>query len=83
MPNDFIPRINAGEYQEDFVAAETSARYSWRVCGVAAIAGLLFRLDIALINGAGVFSHIQFYLNGFQTELAVSFLLLGCIAVPE
>jgi sugar porter (SP) family MFS transporter len=54
--------------------------YAWLVCGVAAIAGLLFGFDIAVINGAIVFLRVQFRLTDFETEFAVSSLLIGCIA---
>jgi SP family arabinose:H+ symporter-like MFS transporter len=54
--------------------------YAWLVCGIAAIAGLLFGFDIAVINGAIVFLRIQFHLTDFETEFAVSSLLVGCIA---
>jgi SP family arabinose:H+ symporter-like MFS transporter len=47
--------------------------YAWLVCGVASIAGLLFGFDI-------VFLRIQFHLTDFETEFAVSSLLIGCIA---
>jgi SP family arabinose:H+ symporter-like MFS transporter len=57
-----------------------SLEYVWLVCGVAAIAGLLFGFDIAVINGAIVFLRVQFHLTDFQTEFAVSSLLFGCIA---
>lgn len=56
-----------------------NSAYAWVVCGVAAIAGLLFGFDIAVINGAIVFLRAQFRLTDFQTELAVSFLLMGCV----
>lgn len=54
--------------------------YAWLVCGVAAIAGLLFGFDIAVINGAIIFLRTQFHLTDFETEFAVSSLLVGCIA---
>jgi SP family arabinose:H+ symporter-like MFS transporter len=56
-----------------------SQRYVWLVCGIAAIAGLLFGFDIAVINGAVVFLRVQFHLTDFETEFAVSSLLVGCI----
>lgn len=42
--------------------------------------GPAFRFDIAVINGAIVFLRVQFHLTDFQTEFAVSSLLIGCIA---
>jgi sugar porter (SP) family MFS transporter len=46
---------------------------------VAAIGGLLFGFDTAVINGAIVFIRQQFGLSDTQTEIAASSLLLGCI----
>lgn len=80
MPSGPIPRADVGEQQrESCTEAKANTGYSWLVSGVAAIAGLLFGFDIAVINGAIVFLRGQFHLNDFQTELAVSFLLMGCI----
>jgi SP family arabinose:H+ symporter-like MFS transporter len=47
---------------------------------VAAISGLLFGFDIAVINGAIIFLREQFALSEFQTEVAASALLAGCVA---
>jgi sugar porter (SP) family MFS transporter len=46
---------------------------------VAAIGGLLFGFDTAVINGAIVFLKRQFSLNDSQTELAASSILMGCV----
>jgi sugar porter (SP) family MFS transporter len=46
---------------------------------VAAIGGLLFGFDTAVINGAIVFIRQQFGLSDAQTEIAASSLLLGCV----
>jgi sugar porter (SP) family MFS transporter len=46
---------------------------------VAALGGLLFGFDTAIINGAIVFLKRQFGWNDWQTELAASSLLAGCI----
>jgi sugar porter (SP) family MFS transporter len=46
---------------------------------VAAIGGLLFGFDTAVINGAIVFIKQQFALSESQTEIAASSLLLGCV----
>jgi sugar porter (SP) family MFS transporter len=46
---------------------------------VAAIGGLLFGFDTAVINGAIVFIKEQFGLSDSQTEIAASSLLLGCV----
>src|ERR1017187_3175569 len=47
---------------------------------VAAIGGVLFGVDTAVINGAIVFLKRYFTLNTSQTEFAASSLLLGCVA---
>jgi sugar porter (SP) family MFS transporter len=52
------------------------------VCGIAAVAavsGLLFGFDTAVINGALVFLREQFRLSDGQTEVAAGSLLLGCV----
>jgi MFS transporter, SP family, arabinose:H+ symporter len=61
-------------------APEGSVRFAYRVCAVAALSGLLFGFDIAVINGALVFLRDQFHLTDLETEFAASSLLFGCIA---
>src|SRR6266850_6067170 len=56
-----------------------SARYLYLPAMVAAIGGLLFGFDTAVINGAIVFIKQQFGLSDSQTEVAASSLLLGCV----
>ncbi len=46
---------------------------------VAATSGLLFGFDIAVINGAIIYLRDQLHLTEFQTEIAASSLLFGCI----
>src|SRR5882762_5264320 len=58
---------------------EGSARYLYLPALVAAIGGLLFGFDTAVINGAIVFIKRQFVLSDSQTEIAASSLLLGCV----
>src|ERR1700737_106840 len=58
---------------------EGSALYLYRSAAVAAIGGLLFGFDTAVINGAIVFLKNQFSLSDSQTEVAASSLLLGCV----
>ncbi len=60
--------------------AQSTGSYAYMVCAIAALAGLLFGFDIAVINGALVFLRDQFHLSDFATELAASSLLAGCIA---
>jgi sugar porter (SP) family MFS transporter len=47
---------------------------------VAALSGLLFGFDIAVINGAIIFLRQQFALTELQTQTAASSLLAGCVA---
>jgi sugar porter (SP) family MFS transporter len=56
-----------------------SSRYLYLPAAIAAIGGLLFGFDTAVINGAIVFLKSQFVLNDAQTEIAASSLLLGCV----
>jgi len=56
-----------------------SARSVYLPAMVAAIGGLLFGFDTAVINGAIVFIKQQFRLSDSQTEIAASSLLLGCV----
>ncbi len=59
--------------------AQGSSLYVYLAAMVAATAGLLFGFDIAVINGAIIFLQSQFHLSDFQTEIATSSLLFGCI----
>ncbi|MHB8390737.1 MAG: sugar porter family MFS transporter [Acidobacteriaceae bacterium] len=80
MPSGYIPGVHGSEKYVSSAETNVSQSYAWLVCGVAAIAGLLFGFDIAVINGAIVFLRVQFRLTDFETEFAVSSLLIGCIA---
>ena len=55
------------------------AGYVYLIAAVAAISGLLFGFDIAVINGAILFLKQQFALAEVQTEFAASALLIGCV----
>jgi sugar porter (SP) family MFS transporter len=72
------PTINTNEHVEE--VQKGSARYLYLPAIVAAIGGLLFGFDTAVINGAIVFIKRQFLLSDSQTEIAASSLLLGCVA---
>src|SRR6202140_4186444 len=71
------PVTNTTGYIEQL--QEGSARYVYLPAMVAAIGGLLFGFDTAVINGAIVFIKQQFGLSESQTEIAASSLLLGCV----
>jgi sugar porter (SP) family MFS transporter len=61
-------------------AAQDSPRRSiYLPAMVAAMGGLLFGFDTAVINGAIVFLKRQFSLSASQTELAASSILVGCV----
>ncbi|MGO9262826.1 MAG: sugar porter family MFS transporter [Bryobacteraceae bacterium] len=53
--------------------------YVYLLSAVAALAGLLFGFDTAVINGALVFLRQEFRLTDGQTEMAASALLVGCL----
>jgi MFS transporter, SP family, arabinose:H+ symporter len=57
-----------------------SAVYVYLASIVAAISGLLFGFDIAVINGAIIYLRKQFMLSDVQTEFAATALLTGCVA---
>lgn len=56
-----------------------SRAYSYRISAVAALGGLLFGFDTAIINGAIVFLRRQFQWTNLETEIAASSLLVGCV----
>lgn len=61
-------------------ASTTSRAYLYGLSGAAALSGLLFGFDTAVINGALVFLKEQLRLTDLQTEAAASALLVGCLA---
>jgi SP family arabinose:H+ symporter-like MFS transporter len=65
--------------QETALAGRGSALFVYFTSIVAATSGLLFGFDIAVINGAIIFLREQFGLTEFQTEVAASSLLIGCV----
>ncbi len=54
--------------------------YVYLISTVAALSGLLFGFDTAVINGALPFLRDEFRLGDFQVELIAGVLLAGCIA---
>lgn len=57
-----------------------SGRYAYLTAAVAAISGLLFGFDTAVINGALLFLRQDLQLSTQGTEVATSSLLFGCAA---
>jgi sugar porter (SP) family MFS transporter len=53
--------------------------YVYMAACAAAVSGLLFGFDTAVINGALLFLRADFHLTDFYTELVASGLLCGCI----
>lgn len=56
-----------------------STLYVYAISGVAAVGGLLFGFDTAIIAGAIEFVRVQFQLNPHSEGFVVSSLLIGCI----
>jgi len=61
-------------------ATPASRAYVYLISCVAALSGLLFGFDTAVINGALPFLRDEFRLGDFQVELIAGVLLAGCIA---
>jgi sugar porter (SP) family MFS transporter len=55
-----------------------SSRYAYLIAAVAAVSGLLFGFDTAVINGALIFLRQELGLSTRETEVATSSLLVGC-----
>ena len=56
----------------------SSSRYPYLIAAVAAISGLLFGFDTAVINGALIFLREELDLTTKGTEIATTSLLVGC-----
>jgi sugar porter (SP) family MFS transporter len=71
--------MNPINSQETIRPQGGAKRHLYLPAAVAAIGGLLFGFDTAVINGAIVFLKRQFALTDAQTEFGASSLLLGCV----
>ena len=71
--------MNSANKEKAVRVPSRSPRYLYLAAAVAAIGGLLFGFDTAVINGAIVFLRRQFALTDSQTEIGASSLLLGCV----
>lgn len=60
-------------------ADEFNPSYVYFVSSIAALGGLMFGFDTAIISGAGTFIKSFFELNNMQFGWAVSSLLVGCL----
>ncbi|MCR5891008.1 MFS transporter, partial [Hymenobacter sp. J193] len=56
-----------------------SPRYVYLIATVAALGGLLFGFDTAIINGALIFLKKDFNLSDAETEWAASSILFGAV----
>ncbi len=65
--------------EKSAVKHEGSTTYVYLVATVAAVSGLLFGFDTAVINGALPFLKAYFGLTDVQIEITASSLLLGCV----
>ncbi|OUJ74113.1 sugar porter family MFS transporter [Hymenobacter crusticola] len=76
-----LPQAAPNSTRPAAVAGPTgSASYVYLIAAVAALGGLLFGFDTAIINGALVFLKKDFGLTDSQTELAASSILFGAVA---
>jgi sugar porter (SP) family MFS transporter len=75
-----FPSVSSTHAKMDaaFTAPDAPRRSIYLPALVAAMGGLLFGFDTAVINGAIVFLKRQFSLSASQTELAASSILVGC-----
>lgn len=64
---------------KDRITAEINYAYVIFLAATAALGGVLFGFDIAIITGAGPFLSEHFRLNDFSLGLAFSSLLFGCV----
>ncbi|MCZ2073716.1 MAG: sugar porter family MFS transporter [Bryobacterales bacterium] len=78
MPSPPVFRAGADPVSGE-AAVPGHTLYAYMVSLVAAASGLLFGFDIAVINGAILLLRQQFALTEFQTEVAASSLLIGCV----
>jgi sugar porter (SP) family MFS transporter len=77
-PN-FPPREAAAGPSPPVAGPAGSTGYVYLIAAVAALGGLLFGFDTAIINGALVFLKKDFGLTDGQTELAASSILFGAV----
>ncbi|WP_324670510.1 sugar porter family MFS transporter [Hymenobacter sp. GOD-10R] len=76
----YVPRESTAGLPSPTAGPAGSASYVYLIAAVAALGGLLFGFDTAIINGALVFLKKDFGLTDSQTELAASAILFGAVA---
>jgi MFS transporter, SP family, arabinose:H+ symporter len=69
-----MPSTNLEMMQSDF-----KVYYVYLISAIAALGGLMFGFDSAIISGAGTFIKSYFALNDLQFGWAISSLLVGCL----
>jgi sugar porter (SP) family MFS transporter len=74
-----VAGIDSNDTIEQLDVGTVSNRYVYLISVVAALGGLLFGFDTAVINGAIVFLRAEFGLSDVQTEIAASSILFGCV----
>ena len=79
MPPQTASGLPAREAIAGPPAPAASPGYVYLIAAVAALGGLLFGFDTAIINGALVFLKKDFGLTDSQTELAASSILVGAV----
>ena len=80
MPAQTAPNFPLRETAAGPAPPAGSTGYVYLIAAVAALGGLLFGFDTAIINGALVFLKKDFGLSDSQTELAASSILFGAVA---
>jgi len=69
---------DAGNINVDAASSKAGGRYALRISIVAALGGLLFGYDTAIISGAMPFIRQYFHLNEYSLGWTVSSILIGC-----
>jgi len=80
MSSQAAPRVPLRDAAAAPPAPAVNPAYVYLIGAVAALGGLLFGFDTAIINGALVFLKKDFNLTDAQTELAASAILFGAVA---
>src|SRR5271154_4893459 len=71
--------LSAASHMQPHGGNSASSGYVLLLAATAALSGLLFGFDTAVINGVLLYLRRQFSLSDAQTEIAAGSLLLGCL----
>ena len=77
--NDRLSRTSNKRRRQSPVKIEINFRYLILLAAAAALGGVLFGFDIAIITGAGPFLMVHFGLDDLELGWAFSSLLFGCV----